>query len=137
VSDALGEDGLGLLISNAGILTPGLIEVLPLSAIRREFEVNVFDARSVLNAFLPALRKSRGLIVQISTWTARLPLPFNGPCGASKAAFEAFADVYRAELKPFDIGGRVGIESSHNGTTVGVAVPLDSWRDEETPHPGG
>jgi len=41
--------------------------------------------------------------VQISTWTASLPLPFNGPSGASKAAMEVFATVYRAELKPFGI----------------------------------
>jgi len=103
LSDTLGETGLDLLISNAGILTPGPIEILPLSAIRREFEVNVFGAMSVINAFLPALRKARGRIVQISTWTASLPLPFNGPSGASKAAMEVFATVYRAELKQFGV----------------------------------
>ena len=94
---------LDLLISNAGILTPGPLEILPLSAVKREFDVNVFGALSVVNAFLPALRKSRGRIVQVSTWTASLPLPFNGPSGASKAAFDAFAAVYRAELKRFGI----------------------------------
>jgi NAD(P)-dependent dehydrogenase (short-subunit alcohol dehydrogenase family) len=94
---------LDLLINNAGILTPGPLEVLPLKAIRREFDVNVFGALAVVNAFLPALRKARGRIVQISTWTATLPLPFNGPSGASKAAFDAFAAVYRAELKSFGI----------------------------------
>jgi NAD(P)-dependent dehydrogenase (short-subunit alcohol dehydrogenase family) len=103
VSDTLGSGGLDLLINNAGILTPGPLEVLPLDAIRHEFEVNVFGALSVMNAFLPALRKARGRIVQISTWTASLPLPFNGPSGASKAAMEVFATVYRAELKRFGI----------------------------------
>ena len=103
VYEPLGNAGLDLLINNAGILTPGPIEVLPLDAIRREFEVNVFGALSVMNAFLPALRKARGRIVQISTWTASLPLPFNGPSGASKAAMEVFAAVYRAELKRFGI----------------------------------
>src|ERR1700728_5403741 len=103
VSEALGDSGLDLLINNAGILTPGPIEVLPLDAIRREFDVNVFGALSVMNAFLPALRKARGRIVQVSTWTASVPLPFNGPSGASKAAMEVFATVYRAELKRFDI----------------------------------
>jgi len=97
------DGGLDLVINNAGILTPGPLEVLPLNAIRHEFDVNVFGALAVLNAFLPALRKRRGRIVQISTWTASLPLPFNGPSGASKAAFETFAAVYRAELKPFGI----------------------------------
>jgi NAD(P)-dependent dehydrogenase (short-subunit alcohol dehydrogenase family) len=103
VSDAQGGGGLSLLINNAGILTPGPLEVLPLEAVRHEFGVNVFGALSVVNAFLPALRKARGRIVQISTWTASLPLPFNGPSGASKAAMEVFATVYRAELKPFGI----------------------------------
>ena len=51
VTEALGERGLDLLISNAGILTPGPLEVLPLDAIRREFEVNVFGGLSVINAF--------------------------------------------------------------------------------------
>src|ERR1700720_4603895 len=103
VSDATGDSGLDVLINNAGILTPGPIEVLSLDAIRREFDVNVFGALSVINAFLPALRKARGRIVQVSTWTASVPLPFNGPSGASKAAMEVFAAVYRAELKPFGI----------------------------------
>src|SRR6202035_2028459 len=72
VSDALGESGLDLLINNAGILTPGPIEVLPLDAIRREFDVNVFGALSVTNAFLPALRKARGGIVLVCTCAALL-----------------------------------------------------------------
>jgi NAD(P)-dependent dehydrogenase (short-subunit alcohol dehydrogenase family) len=103
VSDELGERGLDVLISNAGTLTPGPLEVLPLDDIRREFEVNVFGALAVINGFLPALRKSRGRIVQIGAVTGRLPVPFDGPSSASKAAFEALADVYRAELKPFGV----------------------------------
>jgi hypothetical protein len=31
--------------------------------------------------------------------TGRLPLPFNGPSTASKAALEASADVHRTELR--------------------------------------
>lgn len=120
VSEALGEDkGLDLLISNAGILTPGPIEVLALDAIRREFEVNVFGAISVMNAFLPSLRRARGRIVQISTWTASLPLPFNGPSGASKAAMEVFSTVYRAELK--HLGVDVVIAAAGNMRTGGPA----------------
>jgi len=119
VSEALGNAGLNLLISNAGILTPGPLEVLSLDAIRREFDVNVFGALSVMNAFLPALRKARGRIVQISTWTASLPLPFNGPSGASKAAMEVFATVYRAELKPFGVD--VVVVAAGNMKTGGPA----------------
>jgi NADP-dependent 3-hydroxy acid dehydrogenase YdfG len=53
VSEALGEAGLDLLISNAGILTPGSTETLPHDSIRREFDVNVFGALSVVNALVP------------------------------------------------------------------------------------
>jgi NAD(P)-dependent dehydrogenase (short-subunit alcohol dehydrogenase family) len=134
VSDALGDAGLDLLISNAGILTPGPIEVLPLDAIRREFDVNVFGALAVVNAFLPALRKARGRIVQVSTWTASVPLPFNGPSGASKAAMEAFAAVYRAELKRFGID--VVVAAAGNMMTGGsakTAASLTRIADGMTP----
>jgi NAD(P)-dependent dehydrogenase (short-subunit alcohol dehydrogenase family) len=103
VGDEIGSTGLNVLVSNAGILTPGPLEVLPLSAIKREFDVNVFGSISVINAFLPALRAARGRIVQVGAMTGRFPLPFNGPSSASKAAFEAFADVYRCELMPFGV----------------------------------
>src|SRR5260370_31515227 len=119
VSDALGDSGLDILINDAGILTPGPIEVLPLDAIRREFDVNVFGALSVINALLPALRKARGRIVQVSTWTASVPLPFNRPSGASKAAMEVFASVYRAELKSFGID--VVVAAAGNMRTGGPA----------------
>src|SRR6266853_1807908 len=133
-SDTIGAAGLDLLISNAGILTPGPIEILPLAAIRREFEVNVFGALSVMNAFLPALRKARGRIVQISTWTASLPLPFNGPSGASKAAIEVFAAVYRAELK--HLGVDVVVAPAGNMRTGGpakTAAALARVADDMTP----
>jgi NAD(P)-dependent dehydrogenase (short-subunit alcohol dehydrogenase family) len=113
------EGRIDLLISNAGILTPGPLEVLSLNAIRREFEVNVFGALAVINAFLPALRRARGRVVQISTWTASLPLPFNGPSGASKAAMEVFATVYRAELK--QLGVDFVIAAAGNMRTGGPA----------------
>src|ERR1700743_1586225 len=134
VSDALGDAGLDILINNAGILTPGPIEVLPLDAIRREFDVNVFGALSVINAFLPALRKARGRIVQVSTWTASVPLPFNGPSGASKAAMEVFATIYRAELKRFGID--VVVAAAGNMRTGGpakTAAALKRVADGMTP----
>jgi NAD(P)-dependent dehydrogenase (short-subunit alcohol dehydrogenase family) len=137
VSEALGGTGLNLLISNAGILTPGPLEVLSLDAVRREFEVNVFGALSVINAFLPALRKARGRIVQVSTWTASVPLPFNGPSGASKAAMEVFATVYRAELKRFGID--VVVAAAGNMKTGGpakTAAALKRVSDGMTPEQG-
>jgi NAD(P)-dependent dehydrogenase (short-subunit alcohol dehydrogenase family) len=103
VTSALNDSGLDLLINNAGVLTPGPMEVLQLDSIRKEFEINVFGSLSTINALLPLLRKSRGRIVQIGSMTGRFPVPFSGPSSASKAAMEAIADVYRIELKPFGV----------------------------------
>src|SRR6266404_8656298 len=133
VSDALGGSGLDLLINNAGILTPGPLELLPLPAIRHEFEVNVFGALSVINAFLPALRKASGRIVQVSTWTASLPLPFNGPSGASKAAMEVFSTVYGAELKRFGIDVVVAVAGNmKTGGPEKTAAALERVADAMT-----
>ena len=134
VSDVLGDAGLDLLINNAGILTPGPIEVLALDAIRREFDVNVFGAISVINAYLPALRKARGRVVQVSTWTASVPLPFNGPSGASKAAMEVFAAVYRAELKAFGVDFVVAAAGNmRTGGPAKTAAALAHVADAMTP----
>ena len=114
------DGGLDVLIQNAGTLTPGPLEALKLDAIKHEFDVNVFAPLTVTNAFLPALRKQRGRIVYVSTWTASLPLPFNGPSGASKAALEVIATIHRAELKPF--GVEVVIAAPGNMRTGGPAA---------------
>lgn len=134
VSDALGDAGLDLLINNVGVLTPGPIELLPLDAIRREFDVNVFGALSVINAYLPALRKAHGRVVQISTWTASVPLPFNGPSGASKAAMEVFTAVYRAELKAHGVDFVVAAAGNmRTGGPAKTAAALSRVADAMTP----
>jgi NAD(P)-dependent dehydrogenase (short-subunit alcohol dehydrogenase family) len=111
--------GLDLLINNAGILTPGPLEVVPLNAIRREFEVNVFGGITVTNAMLPSLRQARGRIIFVGAMTGRFPLPFNGPSSITKAGLEALADVYRAELSPWGLG--VTVAQASNMLTGGPA----------------
>ncbi len=129
VSDALGNAGIDILINNAALFTPGPLEVLPLDVIRNAFEVNVFGALSVINAFLPALRKARGRIVMMSTWTADLPLVFNGTSAASNAAMEVMSAVYRDELQRFGID----VVVAHASTLIITAAALKQVPDEMTP----
>ncbi len=134
VAQSVGAAGLDILINNAGILTPGPIEVIPLDSIRHEFEVNVFGALSVINAFLPLLRKARGRVVQISTWTAIVPLPFNGPSGASKAAMDVFMTVYRAELKQTGVDFTLAVAGNMlTGGPAKTAKALAHVNDQMTP----
>ncbi|MEH3088993.1 MAG: SDR family NAD(P)-dependent oxidoreductase [Microbacterium arborescens] len=96
-SDAQGR-ALRAVINNAGIEINAPLEVLPMETWREQFEVNVFGQVRVTRALLPALRKSRGRIVNISSVGAELALPIYGAYAGSKAAFEALSDSLRREV---------------------------------------
>jgi NAD(P)-dependent dehydrogenase (short-subunit alcohol dehydrogenase family) len=103
VAAELGDAGLAGLVNNAGIVVPGPLEVLPIDALRRQFEVNVIGQFAVTQAFLPLLRKARGRIVNMSSISGGLSAPYLGPYSASKSALEALGDALRLELRNFGI----------------------------------
>ncbi len=104
VKDSLGQEaGLVGLINNAGIALSGPLEFLGLESLRHIFEVNVIGQVSVIQAFLPLLRKCQGRIVNIGSGSGRLALPFMGGYAASKFALRALNDSLRRELRPFGV----------------------------------
>jgi NAD(P)-dependent dehydrogenase (short-subunit alcohol dehydrogenase family) len=86
------------LVNNAGIATPGPLELVPIGAWRRQFEVNVIGLVAVTQACLPALRLGRGRIVNVGSIADRCALPCSGPYDSSKFAVSAITDVLRMEL---------------------------------------
>lgn len=109
VSDALDGAGLEILINIAGFVPPGPIEAVSFDTARHALEENVLGAMSVINAFLPALRRSKGRIIQVIEANASAPHPFHGLPATSNAALEALLSAYRADLKPFGIGVTVAL----------------------------
>jgi len=103
IEASVGQAGLAGLVNNAGIVVAGPLEFLPLEHIRHQFEVNVFGQLAVMQAFLPLLRRGTGRIVNISSVSGRIALPFIGPYAASKFALEAFSDSIRLELSQWGI----------------------------------
>jgi NAD(P)-dependent dehydrogenase (short-subunit alcohol dehydrogenase family) len=101
IAEALGGKGLAGLVNNAGIVVAGMLEFLPLAALRRQFEVNVIGQIAVTQAFLPFLRKARGRIVNIGSVSGLISSPFSGAYAASKFALEALTDALRMELRPW------------------------------------
>ena len=95
---ALGEAPLVGLVNNAGVPAAGPLEFLPLEELRQVLEVNVIGVMAVTQAFLPALRRSGGRIVNMSSISGRIAMPFAGPYAASKFALEALSDSLRREL---------------------------------------
>ena len=94
----LGAAGLNGLVNNAGIAIGGPLEVLPMHEIRRQFDVNVFGALAVTQAFLPQLRRARGRIVNMGSIAGRIALPFLGPYCMSKSALRAMTHALRLEV---------------------------------------
>lgn len=91
---------LRALVNNAGIPAAGPIEVTPLEEWRRVFEVNLFGHIAVIQALLPALLRSKGRVVNISSVNGKLSMAGYGPYASSKHAMEAVSDALRNELAP-------------------------------------
>jgi NAD(P)-dependent dehydrogenase (short-subunit alcohol dehydrogenase family) len=96
-------DGLDGLVNNAGIAVAGPLEYLPPDELRRQLEVNVVGQLRMVQLLAPALRKSRGRVVNIGSISGRSALPFLGAYAMSKFALEAMTDALRVELRPWGI----------------------------------
>jgi NAD(P)-dependent dehydrogenase (short-subunit alcohol dehydrogenase family) len=104
VAAALAEVGeLDALVNNAGIAIAAPLEFLPPDELARQLDVNVIGQVRVLQAVLPALRRSRGRVVFVGSIGGRSALPFLGAYAASKFALEAITDSLRVELAPWGI----------------------------------
>ena len=95
--------GLAGLVNNAGVSAGGPLEFVALDDWRHALEVNFIGQVAVTQAALPALRKARGRIVNMTSIGGRLASPFLGPYNASKYALEAVTDALRVELRQFGI----------------------------------
>jgi NAD(P)-dependent dehydrogenase (short-subunit alcohol dehydrogenase family) len=93
-----GCTGLHGIVNNAGIIVQGPLELVTPHDLRRQFDVNVFGAVAVTQAFLPLLRAGGGRLVNVTAATARVAGPFFGPISASKAALQSLSDAQRLEL---------------------------------------
>jgi NAD(P)-dependent dehydrogenase (short-subunit alcohol dehydrogenase family) len=103
VAEALDGEPLSGLINNAGIAAAGPLELLPVDAWRKLFEVNVIGLAAVTKAFLPHLRRGKGRIVNVGSIAGRSALPGSSAYDSSKFAVEAMTDALRMELHPFGI----------------------------------
>jgi NAD(P)-dependent dehydrogenase (short-subunit alcohol dehydrogenase family) len=110
VASRVGERGLTALVNNAGIIVQGPLELVPLRALRRQFEVNVIGQVAVAQAMLPLLRAGGGRIVNIGAASGLVTVPMFGPISASKTALESITDALRMELK-------------HQGVSVSIVDP--------------
>ncbi len=101
---------IDVLVNNAGISMEGELQNLAPEVIDQVMQVNLLGAIYMTQAALPALRRSRGSILFISSAAAFFGLPRYAIYSASKMALTAIVDALRIELQ------RTGIH-------VGIAYP--------------
>ena len=105
VRQAEDEHGpVDVLINNAGYGHEGVLEKLPIEAMRRQFDVNVFGAVAVAKAFLPRFRVRRsGFIVNVTSMGGMITMPGIAYYCGSKFALQGISEVMRSEMAPFGV----------------------------------
>ena len=109
VQAEIGREGLACLINNAGMATSGPLMLQPLDDVRRQFEVNVIGLLAVTQAFLLLLGAREnaghppGRIINISSVSGKIAVPFIGAYVGSKHAIEGMSQALRRELQLYGI----------------------------------
>ncbi|MEV6767928.1 SDR family oxidoreductase [Nocardia sp. NPDC051030] len=100
LAEVVGSGGLDLVINNASALGPSplpSLERYPLDELGAVLATNVIAPLAVIQAVLPAVRASDGIVVNISSDAAVGAYEGWGGYGASKAALDQLTAVLGAE----------------------------------------
>jgi NAD(P)-dependent dehydrogenase (short-subunit alcohol dehydrogenase family) len=89
---------LDVAIANAGYGASGRIEQLSAEDWRRQLDVNVVGVANTAKHALPALRRTKGRLVLVSSVMGMIAMPAQGPYSASKFAVRALGLTLSQEL---------------------------------------
>ncbi len=88
------------LIANAGIsMWASFAEIKDLDIFRRLVEVNYLGALNCVHHALPHLKRSKGMIVAITSIQGKIGVPLHTGYVASKHALQGFCEALRMELE--------------------------------------
>ena len=91
------------LVNNAGMGANAPVEVFALDQWRHLFEVNFFGHIAVTSTLLPALIRSKGRVINISSVGGKIAMATYGPYAGTKFALEAVSDSLRREIAPLGV----------------------------------
>ncbi len=112
-------DRLDVIVHNAGHMVHGPTEAFTPEEIARVYDTNVLSTQRLNRAALPHLRKQgHGLVLWVgSTSTRGGTPPYLAPYFAAKAAMDALAVSYAAELARFGIETTIVVPGSFTSGT--------------------
>lgn len=109
-----------VLVNNAGESQSGPIEELPIEAIERLFQVNVFAAVRLTQLVLPGMRaRGYGRVVMVGSMLGSFPLAYRSSYVAAKAALRGFGTAARREVLKYGVGITV-VEPGAIATGIGT-----------------
>ncbi|HEX4515598.1 MAG TPA: SDR family oxidoreductase [Polyangiaceae bacterium] len=94
---------LDVLVNNAGIGTFTPLADSTADVVRAQFEVNVYGPTFVTRAALPALKASKGSVINVGSAAGHKTMPNGAHYAATKAALESLTKSWAMELAPFGI----------------------------------
>jgi NAD(P)-dependent dehydrogenase (short-subunit alcohol dehydrogenase family) len=131
---------LDVLVNNAGIVRGGALGTLTRDLMEPQLATNVVAPALLAQAALPALERSRGVIVNVSTSVGQRAWPGNGLYAATKAALEVLTRSWAVELAPRGIRvvavapGAVDTPiGKHQGLPPERRAALREWQAAHTP----
>jgi short-subunit dehydrogenase len=102
IRDELGP--IDILIANAGVGTPTLLDPLNIQDVERMFKVNVFGVIYAIEAVLPEmLKRKSGRIAAVSSMAAFKGLPGESAYCATKAALNVYLEGLRIQTRAHGI----------------------------------
>lgn len=115
--------GLDVLIHNAGHMVTGPAEAFTPEQVAAVYDVNVVGTQRLNRAALPHLRAAgRGLVIWVGSSSSRGGTPpYLGPYFAVKAAMDALAVSYAAELIRFGVESTI-VDPAQDGNAEVSAV---------------
>lgn len=133
---------LDAVVHNAGHMVLGPAEAFTAEDLAAVYDVNVLGAQRVNRAALPHLRgQGSGLLVWVGSSSTRGGHPpFLAPYFAAKAAMDALAESYAAELIRFGIETSIVVPGAFTSGTnhfANAGGPSDTVRDKAYEEPYG
>ncbi len=101
IGDRFGR--LDLLVNCAGVAYFGTFEGMTPDQFDAVVKTNVYGIYNVTRAFIPLLKTSQGMVVNISSGLGARALPLLTVYSATKSAVNAISDGLRLELRPYGV----------------------------------
>ncbi|ROW12026.1 hypothetical protein VPNG_05281 [Cytospora leucostoma] len=124
---------LDVLVNSSGTAIFGPLAHASIAGAKNLYDVNVWGALAVAQAFIPMLIQAKGIMLNIASISGAVPLAWQGIYNSSKAAVTFLSETMKIELEPLGVRvvtamvGATGTGIYTNGNGPEMTLSADSW----------